>query len=112
VEIEERRDGSIVILRPVGRIDNSSAVPLQARLFAAVERNAKGCILDLSAVPYIASFGMRAIIATARLAAGRRLVVAAPSPVVSDVFKVAHLAQVVPIFDTVAAAEAALATPP
>ena len=96
MEIEERRVGSIAILRPIGRIADLSAVPLQARLFAAVGRDASGCVLDLSAVPYIASLGIRAIIAAARLAAGRRLVVAAPNPVVSDVLKVAHLAQVVP----------------
>jgi anti-sigma B factor antagonist len=112
VEIEERRVGSIVILRPIGRIADLSAVTLQTRLFAAVGRDASDCVLDLSAVPYIASVGIRAIFAAARVAAGRRLVVAAPNPVVSDVLKVAHLAQVVPIFDTVAAAEAALSTPP
>ena len=55
---------------------------------------------------------MRAIIAAARLTPeDRQFVVAAPGSVVAEVFKVARLSHVVPIFETVAEAEAALSEP-
>jgi anti-sigma B factor antagonist len=113
VEIGEQRQAGIVILQPVGRIDNVTSQAFQTRLFAVINADAKGCIVDLSAVPYIASFGMRAIIAAARMTSpDQQFVIAAPSAVVADAFRIARLAHVLPIFDTVAEAEAALAAPP
>lgn len=109
MQIEERRQADIVVLRPVGRIDNVSSADFQERLLATVASDVKACIVDLSAVPYIASYGMRAIIATARATPSeRRFAVAAPGTVVAEVFRVARLSHVVPVFDTVAEAEAAV----
>ena len=109
MQIDERRQADIVILRPVGRIDNVASADFQDRLLAVIATDIKACIVDLSQVPYIASYGMRAIIATARATPPeRRFAVAAAGTVVAEVFRVARLAHVVPIFDTVAEAEAGL----
>jgi anti-anti-sigma factor len=112
VEIGERRHANIVILRPVGRIDNLTSGEFQGRLIAAVTSGGAGCIIDFAAVEFISSAGLRAIMAAARAKPPeRQLAVAALNTVVSEVFRISRFSHVVPIFGTVGEAAAALLVP-
>lgn len=57
------REGSvpITVLAPKGELTADSAAPFEAAAAAAIEDGAKHIVLDLSAVPYIGSFGIRSI---------------------------------------------------
>ena len=60
MEISERRLGSLVVLRPEGRIDNTTCAEFQARLLAIVNEGTGDIVVDFSAVDYISSVGLRA----------------------------------------------------
>ena len=109
MEIGERRDGDILILSPAGRIDNDTSPAFQARLLAALNPGA-AVLVDLSAVEYVSSAGLRALMMGSKQskAANGRLAVAALGPVVKEIFEISRFSLVVQVFDTTADAVAAL----
>ena len=100
MEIDEFPLGKFLVLRPVGRLDNSTSAEFQAHLLQAVGR--ADFIVDLAAVEYISSGGLRALMTAVRnKPANRRVAVAALHDVVREIFAIAHFEQVVPIFATI-----------
>ena len=109
MEIGERRDGNILVLRPVGRIDNDTSPDFQSRLLSGLTAGAT-VLVDFSAVEYISSAGLRALMMGSKQskAANGKLAVAALGPVVKEIFEISRFAMVVQVFDTPADALAAL----
>jgi anti-anti-sigma factor len=113
VEIGEKRQANILVLRPVGRIDNLTGVEFQARLLAAATATADDIVVDFSSVEYISSAGLRALMAASRLKPKeRRLAVACLNPIVGEIFAISRFSHVVPIFATVEEASVAWQAPP
>ncbi len=109
MEIGERRDGDILILSPAGRIDNDTSAAFQSRLLAVLAPGA-AVLVDFSAVEYISSAGLRALMMGSKQskAAKGRLAVAALGSVVKEIFEISRFSMVVQVFDTTADALAAL----
>jgi anti-anti-sigma factor len=102
VEIEERRHGDTLVLRPIGRIDNLTSAEFQAHLLAAVSSQSADIVVDLSAVDYISSAGLRALMLASRHKPKElRLAVACLNEVVREIFSIGRFSQVVPTFATV-----------
>jgi anti-anti-sigma factor len=113
MEIGERRQANILVLRPVGRVDNLTSGELQTRLVAAVTSTAEDIVVDFSSVEYISSAGLRALMAASRLKPKeRRLAVACLNAIVREIFAISRFWHVVPVFATVEEASAAWQTPP
>jgi anti-anti-sigma factor len=113
VEISERRQANILVLRPVGRIDNLTSGELQARLVAAVTSTADDIVVDFSSVEYISSSGLRALMAASRMKPKeRRVAVACLNALVKEIFAISRFWHVVPVFTTVEEASAAWQAPP
>jgi len=111
VDIGERRQANILVLAPVGRIDNLTSTEFQARLLAAVSSTAD-VVIDFSAVEYISSAGLRALMTASRQKPKeRRLAVARLNAVVHEIFAISRFSHLVPILATVEAAGAAWETP-
>jgi anti-anti-sigma factor len=108
MEINEQRDGSVVVLRPAGRIDADTSAAFQDRLSKAVE--ASPTLVDFSAVEFISSAGLAALMSAANQAKAKkgRIAVAALRPVVREVFTIARFFHLVAVYDTVALGVAAL----
>ena len=89
VEISEKRDGKIVVLRPVGRIDNDTTLAFRAKLLEALGSGEVPVLVDFSGVEYISSAGLRALMmASQKSKAGDgRLTVAALTPMVKEIFE-------------------------
>ena len=66
MEIGERRYGDILVLRPVGRIDNLTSAEFQARLLGAAASGTDDILVDLAEVDYISSAGLRALMVASR----------------------------------------------
>ena len=66
MEIGERPQANILVLRPVGRIDNLPSAEFQARLLAATTSSSGDIVVDFTAVEYISSAGLRALMAGSR----------------------------------------------
>jgi anti-anti-sigma factor len=113
VEIGERRQANILVLQPVGRIDNFTSAEFQARLLAATNSTTDDIVVDFSSVEYISSAGLRALMAASRLKPKeQRLAVACLNSIVSEIFAISRFSYVVPVFTTVDEASAARQAPP
>jgi anti-anti-sigma factor len=109
VDIAERRDGDILVLSPSGRIDNDTSPAFQTRLLAALTPAAV-VLVDFSAIEYISSAGLRALMMGSKQAkaVNGRLAVAALGTVVKEIFEISRFSLVVRVFDTPTEALAAL----
>ncbi len=109
MEIGEHRDGDILVLSPAGRIDNETSADFQTKLLAVLTPGA-AVLIDFSNVEYISSAGLRALMMGSKQAKATqgRLAVAALGPVVREIFEISRFSMVVQVFDTPAAALAAL----
>jgi anti-anti-sigma factor len=106
------REGAVV-LTPTGRIDHASAERFEAALIPHLGAcNAEGpaCVLDMNAVDYISSVGLRVLMVAHRQtqAQGGRLAIAGLTPLVREVFEISRFDQVFEVFPSV---EEALSPP-
>jgi anti-sigma B factor antagonist/stage II sporulation protein AA (anti-sigma F factor antagonist) len=110
VEISEQRQGNVVVLRPIGRINNDTSPTFLAKLFASVEPTSAAVLVDFSDVEYISSAGLRALMAASKQskASQSRLAVVGLTPVVKEIFEISRFSHVVQVFETSAEALAAL----
>ncbi len=103
MEIGESRDGDLLVLRPVGRIDNLTSAAFQERLLVAARSGAADLVIDFTDVEYISSAGLRALMAAQRQKPkDRRIAVVALNPVVGEIFAISRFAEVIPVFDSIA----------
>jgi anti-anti-sigma factor len=108
VEIGEARQDGMLVLRPVGRIDNLTSAAFQDRLLVAARAGAADVVVDFTAVEYISSAGLRALMAASKLKPKeRRIGVAALNSIVAEIFAISRFSEVIPVFESVAAAVAA-----
>jgi anti-anti-sigma factor len=108
LEISERYEGGVVVLGPVGRINNDTSPEFQNRLLGCVAGGA--VLVDLSRVEYISSAGLRALMMASKQskAVNGRLAVAELNPVVKEIFTISRFSYVVAVYETAAEALAAL----
>jgi anti-anti-sigma factor len=110
MEIGEERQGEIVVLNPVGRINNDTSPEFQTRLLASVGSAATTVLIDFSRVEYISSAGLRALMMASKQSKANngRLAVAGLTPMVKEIFSISRFSLVVQVFETTAEAVAAL----
>ena len=94
-----------------GRLDTVGVDKVEPRFTAAVAASKRHTALDLGAVTFLSSMGVRMIIATARQlkAQGRMLVLFGAQPLVLSTLKMVALDQIIPIVADRAQAKARLA---
>ena len=108
LQIGERRQAGLLVLAPVGRIDNRTSAKFRTRLLAAVGSYTEDVVVDFSGVEYISSCGLHALMtASRRKPQDRRLAVARLNAVVHEIFTISRFTHLVPIFATVEEARAA-----
>ena len=88
---EYNPDVSVALLS--GRLDVKAAEPAAAALLDALERGPAGLIVDIGAVGFVGSAGLRALIRVHKkaLAAGKLVAVIKAQPAVYKIFKVSGL---------------------
>ena len=95
MELQSRRASTAIVISPNGRLDQEHADSFKQALDPyLIECKAGGAplVLDFSAVSYISSVGLRALMLAARQvkAQGGRIVVAALTPIVREVFEISR----------------------
>ena len=100
-----------MVLRPSGLIDHLSAGDFEDSIAPFLKSCKAGCdplVLDLSALEYISSAGLRVLMLAAKQAkaAGGRIVLAAAQPVVKEILEISRFNLVFALTDTVADAVA------
>jgi anti-sigma B factor antagonist len=102
------RDVTKIVLG--GRFDTTGAVVIELPFNAAVAEK-RLVIVDLSAVTFLSSYGVRVLLVGAKTVGkqGGRLVIQCPDNNVSKVLRTAGTDALIPIFSSEAAARAAVA---
>jgi anti-anti-sigma factor len=108
VQSEDRR--GVSILRLIGRFVTGSDAELSAAEKSLREAGISNAILDLSGVPYVDSTGLAFIVELHKslIARGGQLFLTGAGPRVCEVLEMTRIAEIVPMFENVAGAEAAL----
>ena len=111
MDLNQKDVGSVLLATASGRIDLSNADDFTTALAAALGSSKDALILDLSKVDYISSAGLRSLMITlkASKADNKGFGVAALQPMLAEIFAIARLNQVIPIFATMREAVAKLA---
>jgi anti-sigma B factor antagonist/stage II sporulation protein AA (anti-sigma F factor antagonist) len=108
MELSSERHGETLVLSPRGRIDHARAEALRTALAPYLARSGpeRPLVLDLGAVDYISSAGLRVLMLASRQvrAQGGTIVVAALQPLVREIFEIGKFTLVFSCFATVAEA--------
>lgn len=114
MELSSRQLGSARVLDVHGRLDHAQAKTFEAALaphLSACTSDGLPLVLDFSQVVYISSVGLRVLLLAAKQVKAQqgKIVVAALTPIVTEVFQVSHFNLVLQVFPDVAAAVAHVA---
>jgi len=106
---------NVTIVQPTGRLDHAQATAFLEALaphLAACSATGPALLLDFSAVDYISSVGLRALLIITRQVNAQhgRVAVAARQPAVREVFEISRFHLVLKSWDSVAEGVAALGT--
>lgn len=111
MNLNQKSMGGTMLTSASGRIDLSNADDFTTALAAALSEAKAALILDLSKVDYISSAGLRSLMITLKASKtdSKNFGVAALQPMLAEIFTIARLNQVIPIFQTTREAVAQLA---
>lgn len=107
--IEQEKSGDVVVLAPAGRIDSATAKTLESTVLEVIDGGANRLVVDLSAVDYVSSAGLRVILLAGKKAkaGGGGLVLAGLKQTIRDVFEISGFLRLFEVKDTRAEAVAA-----
>lgn len=94
-----------------GRLDTEGTDTVSARLMELVEAPKKGVVVDLSAVQFLASVGIRVLVASAKAVqkrGGKMAVVVARGSTASITLEVTGVDELIPVFTDITQAEEAV----
>ena len=103
MQLTDRRAGKALVLGAAGRIDHASAENFRSALQPHIDRcggETAAIVLDLSAVDYISSVGLRVLMLAAKQvkSQGGSISVAALQPVVREIFEISRFNLVIPSY--------------
>ena len=95
MRLNQRRYGDALVLSPVGRLDHDSSEGFRNELQPLLEgavREGGAIVLDLSGLEYVSSAGLRCFSLAAKQARaqGGKIVVAAMTPLVAEIFQISR----------------------
>ena len=111
MEIEERTEGTAVIVSLDGRLDGVTAPDLETTITAIVERGDVRVVLECSQMGYVSSAGLRALLVGARKCqqGGGKLAIAALQPECRSVMEMSGFLSIIECHESNEAALAAVA---
>jgi anti-anti-sigma factor len=106
MNVTSRRFANAVVVHAAGRLDQDTCEAFRGDLLKYVEEAAQGggaIVLDLSALEYVSSAGLRCFMLASRQAKANhgRIFVAALQPMVAEIFQISHFNLVFQVFPTV-----------
>ena len=106
MQFSSHQFADVTVAVPVGRIDHAGAAALEQALSPLLAQSGTGknaLILDFAGVEYISSVGLRVLMIAGKQMKGHgaRIVVAAPQPVVAEIFAISRFDRVLEIAPSV-----------
>ena len=102
MQMEHSDVGDVRKVVLVGRLDTAGVDIVETRFGAAIVPAGKNTVVDLTQVTFLASMGIRMLIATTRALSrkGSKLVMYGPVPGVMDVIEITALTDIIPVAAT------------
>ena len=115
MNVSSRRFANAIAVQVAGRLDQDTCEAFRGQLMAFVDAAAQdggAIILDLSALEYVSSAGLRCFMLASRQAKAHhgRIFVAALQPMVGEIFEISHFNLVFQVFPTLREAMSAVST--
>ena len=109
IEVAEERNGEVLVLLPVGRLDSSNARSFESVVMGCVGNGERHLVVDFSRLRFISSSGMRVLLIAAKaLRTGKgTLVLCSMAAHIHDVFRISGFDRIIPIKESRVAALAA-----
>lgn len=110
MDIAQERDGDVVVVRLSGRLDSSAAPTAEERLSAALSGDSPRVAIDMSALGYISSAGLRVLLVVGKKVQQQKgkLALGGLAANVREVFTATGFDSIFTIADDAAAAVAAV----
>ncbi|HPF60041.1 MAG TPA: STAS domain-containing protein [Candidatus Competibacteraceae bacterium] len=105
MDIQEQRQGEVIVLGPVGRLDSLNCREFESHLLSALNESGK-VVVDCTALAYISSAGLRVLLVAAKQARATKsqLSLAALKDNPREVFDISGFSAIFSIHPTVEAA--------
>jgi len=106
IEVIEEREGSVLVLSPVGRLGSTNARAFEEVVIGHITAGENLVLVDFSRLVFISSSGMRVLlIAAKRLrTVGGKLALCSMEPSIQEIFSISGFDKIIPISPTRAAA--------
>ena len=103
MKIRKDKEGELLLLHPVGRLDSENSPGFEKAVEDAVNNGDTHIIVNMSGVDYMSSRGLRAFLTGAKCAqgAGGKLVACCSQEAVQKVFDMTGVATILGIFGSV-----------
>jgi anti-anti-sigma factor len=100
MEITVLQDKEPISLKVSGRIDASNSGEFESRINEVMSKGIFNIIFDLSELTYISSAGLRVfmLIFNKCRETGKKIALVSPTDIVSEVFKISGLSEIIPSF--------------
>ena len=103
MKLDSRTYADTLVVAPTGRLDHDNCEAFRAGLQPLLDRalaSRQRIVVDLSGLEYVSSAGLRCFMLAAKQAAMKkgRLAVAAPCPVVAEIFEISRFNMVFRVF--------------
>jgi anti-anti-sigma factor len=100
--METRTEGDITVVVMVPRFDAYTASEVEAAFRDLITKGAKKIVCDFSQTVYVASAGLRVLLANAKTLqkSGGQIVLASLKPYVQEVFDISGFSQLFKVFST------------
>ena len=102
MKIHRDKQGAVLVVRPEGRLDATSADEMTQALLAAFDGGDERIVVDLSGLEYISSAGLRSLLVGAKRASteGGKIVLSRPEDYIKEVFDAAGFSAIFSIYPT------------
>lgn len=109
MELDVKNEEKGILVSVAGRMDAVSSPEFEKELARLIDEGNVNFVIDLAALDYISSSGLRSVLATAKKLKGRngRILLASLQTVVKEVFEISGFSTIIPIYESV---EEAMAT--
>lgn len=106
-------DNSIRLIKLIGKLDIIGVGEIETKFAGYCAGEQVRVVVDLTAVDFLASIGIRLLTLTAKSVAGRggRMVLLNPIPEVQDVLELTGIPAIIPIYSQLESAETILMAP-
>lgn len=102
IEVNERKEGGIMVLLVKGRLDSNTSNDLEKRLFDLIQRGEKRFVLDFKELDYISSAGLRVLVKSVKelKQSDGKLCICSVKDYIKEVFDLCGFASFLPIHST------------